>query len=42
MRKLIIVNSLLLAVHIALLFTSRSAQAAGKETSPVMIGIVLD
>jgi len=42
MRKLIIVTSLLLAVHIALLFTRRSAIAEGKETSPVHIGIVLD
>jgi basic membrane protein A len=42
MRKLIIVTSLLLAVHIALLFTRRSAAAEGKETSPYRIGIVLD
>src|SRR5215212_8209014 len=42
MRKLIIVTSLLLAVHIALLFTRRNAIAEGKETSPVHIGIVLD
>ena len=42
MRKLIIVTSLLLAVHIALLFTRRSAIAEGKETSPTRIGIVLD
>ena len=42
MRKLLIVTSLLLAVHIALLFTRRSAAAEGKETSPVRIGIVLD
>ena len=42
MRKLILVTSLLLAVHIALLFTRRSAKAEGKETSPVRIGIVLD
>src|SRR5687767_5024474 len=42
MRKLILVTSLLLAVHIALLFTRRSAIAEGKETSPYRIGIVLD
>src|SRR6202171_3828992 len=42
MRKLILVASLLLAAHIALLFTRRSAKAEGKETSPVRIGIVLD
>src|SRR6266581_4727246 len=42
MRKLIVVTSLLLAVHIALLFTRRNAIAEGKETSPVRIGIVLD
>ncbi|HMI56089.1 MAG TPA: BMP family ABC transporter substrate-binding protein, partial [Gemmatimonadaceae bacterium] len=42
MRKLIIVTSLLLAVHIALLFTRRSAEAEGKGTSPVRVGIVLD
>src|SRR6202795_1212785 len=42
MRKLILVTSLLLAVHIALLFTRRSAIAEGKETSPIHIGIVLD
>src|SRR5712664_1150722 len=42
MRKLILVTSLLLAVHIALLFTRRSAKAEGKETSPIRIGIVLD
>jgi len=42
MRKLILLTSLLLAVHIALLFTRRSAKAEGKETSPVRIGIVLD
>ena len=42
MRKLILVTSLLLAVHIALLFTRRSAKAEGKETSPTRIGIVLD
>ena len=42
MRKLILVTSLLLAVHIALLFTRRSAIAEGKETSRARIGIVLD
>jgi basic membrane protein A len=42
MRKLILVTSLLLAVHIALLFTRRNAKAEGKETSPIRIGIVLD
>jgi len=44
MRKLIVVTSLLLAVHIALLFTRRSAQAEGKgkPNSSVQIGIVLD
>ena len=42
MRKLILVTSLLLAVHIALLFTRRSATAEGKGTSPTRIGIVLD
>src|ERR1700738_2836911 len=42
MRKLILVTSLLFAVHIALLFTRRSAKAEGKETSPIRIGIVLD
>src|SRR6202165_3043221 len=42
MRKLILVTSLLLAVHIALLFTRRNAKAEGKEASSVRIGIVLD
>ena len=42
MRKLILVTSLLLAVHIALLFTRRNAKAEGKEASPTRIGIVLD
>jgi basic membrane protein A len=42
MRKLIIVTSLLLAVHIALLFTRRSVLAEGKGASPIRIGIVLD
>src|SRR4051794_33035134 len=42
MRKLIIVTSLLLAVHIALLFTRRSAQAEAKGSSTSRIGIVLD
>src|SRR5438477_3263812 len=44
MRKLLIVTSLLLVAHIALLFTRRSASAegSGRETSPVCIGIVLD
>jgi len=42
MRKLILVTSLLLAVHIALLFTRRNAIAEGKGTSPTRIGIVLD
>jgi len=42
MRKLIIVASLLLVAHIALLFTHRNAIAEGKETSPTRIGIVLD
>ena len=44
MRKLIVVVSLLLAVHLALLFTRRSAQAEGKgkQNSKVQIGIVLD
>src|SRR5438270_10060495 len=42
MRKLIIVASLLLAVHIALLFTRRSARAEIEGTSPVHVGIVLD
>src|SRR6185436_11823640 len=42
MRKLIIVTSLLLVAHIALLFTRRSAQAEAKGSSPMRIGIVLD
>src|SRR5881392_2404350 len=42
MRKLIVVTSLLLVAHIALLFTRRSAIAEGKETSSARIGIVLD
>jgi basic membrane protein A and related proteins len=42
MRKLIIVTSLLLVVHIALLFTRRTAIAEGKGTSSVRTGIVLD
>src|SRR2546423_293450 len=42
MRKLIVVTLLLLAVHIALLFTRRSAQAEGQKNSSVQIGIVLD
>src|SRR5438067_5614934 len=42
MRKLLIVTSLLLVAHIALLFTRRTSTAEGKETSPVRIGIVLD
>jgi len=45
MRKLLIVTSLLLVAHIALLFTRRSASAEGSgkgATSPVRIGIVLD
>ena len=44
MRKLLIVTSLLLVAHIALLFTRRSASAegSGKAMSPVRIGIVLD
>src|SRR5438046_7889566 len=46
MRKLLIVTSLLLVAHIALLFTRRSASAeggvSGKATSPVRIGIGLD
>src|SRR6476661_390371 len=42
MRKLIIVTSLLLAVHIALLFTNRSAKAEGGKSSPTHVGIVLD
>ncbi len=42
MRKLIIVTSLLLAVHISLLFVRRSASAEGTNTSDARIGIVLD
>jgi basic membrane protein A len=42
MRKLIIVTSLLLAVHIALLFVRRSASAEGASPSEATIGIVLD
>src|SRR5688500_3785544 len=42
MRKLILVTSLLLAVHIALLFVRRDLSAEGKGTSPYRIGIVLD
>ncbi len=42
MRKLIIVTSLLLAVHIGLLFVRRSASAEGTNTSDARIGIVLD
>ncbi len=46
MRKLLVVTSLLLVAHIALLFTRRSASAeggvSGKAMSPVRIGIVLD
>ena len=42
MRKLIIVTSLLLVAHIALLFTRRGAIAETKGTSSVRIGIVLD
>ncbi len=42
MRKLIVVTSLLLAVHIALLFVRRSASAEGASPSEATIGIVLD
>lgn len=42
MRKLIIVTSLLLAVHVALLFVRRSASAEGASPSEATIGIVLD
>src|SRR5256714_2732072 len=42
MRKLLVVTSLLLLAHSALLFPRRSAKAEGKATSPVRIGIVLD
>ena len=42
MRKLIIVTSLLLAVHIALLFVRKSASAEGASPSEATIGIVLD
>jgi len=42
MRKLIIVTSLLLAVHVALLFVRRSASAEGASPSDATIGIVLD
>ena len=42
MRKLIVVTSLLLAVHVALLFVRRSASAEGASPSEATIGIVLD
>jgi len=42
MRKLIIVTSLLLAVHVALLLVRRSASAEGASPSEATIGIVLD
>lgn len=42
MRKLLVVTALLLATHIALLFTRRSASAGGTEESKAKIGIVLD
>jgi basic membrane protein A len=42
MRKLIIVTSLLLAVHIALLFVRRNASAEGMNAADATIGIVLD
>jgi basic membrane protein A len=42
MRKLIIVTSLLLAVHVALLFVRRSASAESAIPSEATIGIVLD
>ncbi len=42
MRKLILVTSLLLAAHIALLFVRRSASAEGTNSSAAKIGIVLD
>lgn len=41
-RKLIIVTSLLLAVHIALLFTRRNVSAESNDSSQTRIGIVLD
>jgi basic membrane protein A len=42
MRKLLIVTSLLLAIHIALLFARPSAGAEGASSSEARIGIVLD